>query len=81
MTYTEAVAGGMYVPARARATSTSPRSSPRWRTAGTPGWYVLEQDTILAGPPDDDRRDPVADVRARIAHILALADPGRGDRD
>ena len=41
--------------------------------AGYAGWYVLEQDTILTGPPEDTGVDPVADVRASIAHILAIA--------
>ena len=57
VTYTEAVAGGMYVPlgegdvdiaAIVRALEVD----------GYAGWYVLEQDTILAGPPDGDRRRP-----------------------
>ncbi len=71
-TYTGAVARGMYVPlgegdvdiaAIVRALE----------GAGYAGWYVLEQDTILSGPPEDTGVDPVADVRASIAHILAIA--------
>ena len=31
---------------------------------GFDGWYVLEQDTILTGAPEDTGVDPVADVRA-----------------
>ncbi len=37
VTYTEAVAGGHVRARSARVTSTSPRSSTPWRTAGTPG--------------------------------------------
>ena len=71
-TYTGAVARGMYVPlgegdvdiaAIVRALE----------GAGYAGWYVLEQDTILTGPPRTPGVDPVADVRASIAHILAIA--------
>jgi inosose dehydratase len=36
--------------------------------AGYPGWYVLEQDTALAGPEGD----PLADVRASIAFLRSL---------
>ena len=40
---------------------------------GYAGWYVLEQDTMLTGPPDRCRREPRADVRASVAHLR----PGR----
>lgn len=45
--------------------------------AGYDGWYVLEQDTILAGPPDcgtAGEHEPMVDVRASIAHLLAIAE-------
>jgi len=42
--------------------------------AGYQGWYVLEQDTVLAGPADD----PVVDVRASLAFLRDL--PGGGAR-
>jgi inosose dehydratase len=42
--------------------------------AGYQGWYVLEQDTVLAGPADD----PVVDVRASLAFLRDL--PGGGGR-
>lgn len=73
VTYTEAVAGGMYVPlgegdvdiaAIVRALEVD----------GYAGWYVLEQDTILAGPPEETGVDPVGDVRTSLAHVLALAE-------
>jgi inosose dehydratase len=41
---------------------------------GYTGWYVLEQDTILTGSPADTGVDPQADVRASVAHLLAVAD-------
>jgi inosose dehydratase len=39
--------------------------------AGFDGWWVLEQDTILAGEPTDE--GPQADVRAAAEHLRALA--------
>jgi inosose dehydratase len=46
--------------------------------AGYDGWYVLEQDTILTGPPapGTEGPDPVADVRASVGHLLAVARAG-----
>lgn len=73
LTYTEAVARGMYVPlgtgdvdiaAIVRALEAD----------GYQGWYVLEQDTILSGDPADTGVDPLADVRSSVAHVLAVAD-------
>lgn len=73
--YTEAVAEGMYVPLGRGDVdiATIVRSL---EDAGYRGWYVLEQDTILAGSPADTGVDPVADVRASIDQLLAIA--GRG---
>jgi inosose dehydratase len=75
VTYTDAVAGGMYVPLGAgdvdiRAIVAALEGH------GYAGWYVLEQDTILAGEPGTGGggADPVADVRASLAHLLAVAD-------
>jgi inosose dehydratase len=45
--------------------------------AGYDGWYVLEQDTILAGPPGCGtaaEHEPMVDVRTSIAHLLAIAE-------
>jgi inosose dehydratase len=39
--------------------------------AGFDGWYVLEQDTALAGPPEGE--GPVADVRRSLAFLATLA--------
>ena len=41
--------------------------------AGYDGWYVLEQDTMLAGPPTGVAAEPQADVRASVAHLRAVA--------
>ncbi|PWU59209.1 inosose dehydratase [Micromonospora globispora] len=75
VTYTEAVAGGMYVPlgqgdVDVKAIVTALEDS------GYAGWYVLEQDCILAGSPATGSAEPnpVADVRASIEHLLAVAD-------
>jgi inosose dehydratase len=39
-------------------------------SAGYAGWYVLEQDTILPGPPDGE--GPAARVRESLTHLRAL---------
>jgi inosose dehydratase len=41
--------------------------------AGYDGWYVLEQDTILSGPPEPDEPGPMDDVRASIEHLRTVA--------
>jgi inosose dehydratase len=41
--------------------------------AGYDGWYVLEQDTVLAGPPTGVAGEPQDDVRASVAHLRAVA--------
>jgi inosose dehydratase len=69
-TYTEAVAGGMYVPlgegdVDVAAIVTSLEDH------GYAGWYVLEQDTILAAEPDG--AGPVDDVRTSLYYLLGLA--------
>ena len=75
--YTEAVAAGMYVALGAGDVDVAAivRSL---EGAGYQGWYVLEQDTILAGDPADPATakgagDPVADVRASVAHLVGVA--------
>ncbi|NJC70594.1 TIM barrel protein [Planosporangium thailandense] len=69
-TYTEAVAGGMYVPLGTGDVDIHAIVA-ALESNGYTGWYVLEQDTILAGEPGGE--GPVADVRASIAHLLAVA--------
>ena len=72
VTYTEAVRGGMYRPlGRGDVDIASIVGS--LERAGYEGWYVLEQDTILAGPPLAGDRAPMADVRASIEHLSAIA--------
>ncbi len=73
LTYTEGVAQGMYVPLGSGDIDVAAIVS-ALEASGYPGWYVLEQDTILAGAPADTGVDPLADVRASVAHILAVAD-------
>jgi inosose dehydratase len=79
VTYTDAVRGGMYRPlGQGDVDIASIVAS--LEGAGYDGWYVLEQDTILSGPPEAGR-EPMADVRASIEHLLAIAgaiDDGQG---
>ncbi|WP_235557999.1 TIM barrel protein [Sphaerimonospora mesophila] len=72
-TYTEAVAGGMYVPLGRGDVDIAAIVSALER-GGYRGWYVLEQDTILSGPPADASTGPAREVRASLEHLLTLAD-------
>ena len=79
-TYTEAVAAGMYV-ALGRGDVDVAAIVDSLEGAGYAGWYVLEQDTILAGDPADPATpagaaDPVADVRASVDHLATLGRRG-----
>jgi inosose dehydratase len=69
--YSAAVADGMYRPLGTGDAdiATIIRALER---AGYAGWYVLEQDTVLTGPPPDDG-GPLDDVRASIAFVTELA--------
>ncbi|MFU8875026.1 sugar phosphate isomerase/epimerase family protein [Micromonospora sp. SL4-19] len=72
-TYTEAVAGGMYVPL-GRGDVDIQAIVAALEGNGYAGWYVLEQDTILSGSPVAGAAgDPVADVRTSMAHLGAVA--------
>ena len=73
LTYTEGVAQGMYVPLGAGDVDVAAIVR-ALEASGYSGWYVLEQDTILAGPPAETGVDPLADVRASVGHILGVAD-------
>ncbi|MEO6145041.1 MAG: sugar phosphate isomerase/epimerase [Dermatophilaceae bacterium] len=42
--------------------------------AGYDGWYVLEQDVMLARRPEAADVGPVADVRASVKHLLDIAE-------
>lgn len=70
LTYTEAVREGIYVPL-GEGDVDLPAIVTALSEAGFDGWYVLEQDTILAGDPEGE--GPAADVRASLAHLRSLA--------
>lgn len=71
-TYTEAVRGGMYRPL-GRGDVDIAAIVGSLERSGYDGWYVLEQDTILAGPAQAGYRGPLADVRASMDHLFAIA--------
>ena len=73
LSYTEGVAQGMYVPLGDGDVDVAAIVA-ALEGSGYAGWYVLEQDTILTGAPADTGIDPLTDVRASVAHILAVAD-------
>jgi inosose dehydratase len=71
LTYTDAVAAGMYRPlgdgdVDFRAVGAALTKH------GYDGWWVLEQDTILTAEPQDE--GPVADVRRSADHLRGLLD-------
>jgi inosose dehydratase len=72
LTYTEAVAEGMYVPLGVGDVDIAAIVG-RLEAHGYDGWYVLEQDTILAAEPaGNGGADPVEDVRASVAYLLSI---------
>lgn len=73
LTYTDAVAQGMYVPLGAGDVDVAAIIG-SLEGAGYTGWYVLEQDTVLTADPATTGLDPAADVRASVAHVLRVAD-------
>ena len=70
VSYTQAVAEGMYVPLGQGDVDIAAIVT-ALEDSGYAGWYVLEQDTILSGPPDGE--GPVGDVRASYDYLLVLA--------
>ena len=66
LTYTEAVANGMYTPLGAGDVDVAGIVTVL-RDNGFDGWFVLEQDTVLAGEPTDD--GPVRDVVASVTYL------------
>lgn len=68
--YTAAVAAGMYRPLGQGDVDIAALVG-TLEGAGYDGWYVMEQDTILAGPPAGE--GPVTDVRASMAFLRGLA--------
>ena len=73
MTYTDAVRQGMYRPLGQGDVDIAAIVG-SLEGAGYDGWYVLEQDTILAGSPAAGDDGPIADVRASIEHLFAIAE-------
>ena len=69
-TYTEAVAGGMYVPLGEGDVDIAAIVN-ALEDDGYAGWYVLEQDTILVGEPQG--AGPVDDVRTSLYYLLGVA--------
>jgi inosose dehydratase len=69
-TYTEAVAAGMYRPLGQGDVDVA-QIVRLLEGRGYQGWYVLEQDTVLAGPPDG--AGPLADVRQSVEYLRSLA--------
>ena len=69
-TYTEAVSGGLYVPLGQGDVDVAAIVT-ALEDHGYAGWYVLEQDTILAGEPGEG--GPVDDVRTSLYYLLGLA--------
>jgi len=72
VTYTDAVRAGMYRPLGQGDVDIAAIVGSLER-ALYDGWYVLEQDTILSGPPSADGLGPIVQVRASIEHLRAIA--------
>ena len=72
VTYTEAVREGMYRPLGQGDVDIAAIVG-SLEAAGYDGWYVLEQDTILPGPPLPTDHGPIADAVASIEHLLAIS--------
>ncbi|MCA0336938.1 MAG: sugar phosphate isomerase/epimerase [Actinobacteria bacterium] len=69
LTYTDAVGQGMYVPLGAGDVDIAGIVGQLERN-GYQGWYVMEQDSILTGSPEDTGADPRDDVLNSIAFVL-----------
>jgi inosose dehydratase len=69
--YIEAVRAGLYTPLGAGDLDL-PGVVGALEVAGYQGWYVLEQDAALHGPPEPDA-GPVEDVRRSIAYLTGVA--------
>lgn len=70
LTYTEAVAQGIYVPLGSGDVDIAGIVQ-ALEAAGYNGWYVMEQDSILTASPEETGVDPRDDIRASIAYVLA----------
>lgn len=69
LTYTQAVAQGMYTPLGTGDVDIAGIVNHLLRQ-GFDGWFTLEQDTILGGRPEGD--GPVADVRASVDYLRSV---------
>ncbi|WP_179468354.1 sugar phosphate isomerase/epimerase family protein [Mycolicibacterium vinylchloridicum] len=69
LTYTEAVAQGMYTPLGTGDVDIAGIVA-ALRDNGFDGWFVLEQDTILDGEPQGD--GPLRDVLASVAYLQSV---------
>ncbi|WP_203568623.1 TIM barrel protein [Aestuariimicrobium ganziense] len=72
LSYTDAVREGIYVPLGQGDVDIAGIIG-RLEQAGYDGWYVMEQDTILAAAPDEGGADPLDDIRSSIDFLLASA--------
>lgn len=72
LTYTDAVQAGMYTPLGTGDVGIGGVVD-TLLDAGYDGWFVLEQDTILADDPADDA-GPVLDVKASAAYLRSVTD-------
>ena len=70
LSYTEAVRAGIYRPL-GRGDVDIAGIITALERADYQGWYVMEQDTVLAGEPLGE--GPIADVRASLDHLWELA--------
>jgi inosose dehydratase len=69
LTYTDAVRDGMYRPLGTGDVDVAGIVD-HLRGNGYDGWYTLEQDTILTGPPAGE--GPVADARTSVEYLRGL---------
>ena len=69
LTYTQAVAQGMYTPLGTGDADIAGVVT-NLLDQGFDGWFTLEQDTILHGEPEGE--GPVADVRTSVAYLRSL---------
>ena len=72
LTYTEAVAAGMYVPLGTGDVDLTGILGVL-HTAGYSGWYVMEQDTILSGP--EQAAAALDDIAASLAFLTGVLAP------
>jgi inosose dehydratase len=70
VTYSAAVASGMYRPLGQGDVDIAGIVG-TLEAGGYQGWYVMEQDTVLAGEPEGE--GPVRDVRASVTYLRGLA--------